>query len=238
MGPTDHLLAFAVVLIGSAIQGSVGFGMSLFAAPLLVLIDPVLVPGPSIIGSIVLNLLLIRREHLTDAWRAMRRPIIAQVPGAIAGAAVVAVVAADNITIFFSLMILAAVALSISGLHPRRNPRNLTIAGLTSGFMGTAAGISGPPMALLFQKATGPEIRGALSRYFVCAGAVSLLMLAVFGAFTPDDLLIGLTLVPAAVLGFLVSNLLLGRVDASVVRVAVLALSAVSAVVALVRALT
>lgn len=238
MTSSQLALAFAVVLIGSAIQGSVGFGLSLFAAPLLVLIDPVLVPGPAIVGSSVLNLLVMRREVAPGAWTELRRPIIAQVPGALAGAALVALVATDNITIFFSLMILLAVGLSISGLHPPRSPRNLTIAGAASGFMGTAVGIGGPPLALLYQRADGPTIRGRLSRYFACASVVSLVMLAIFGQFTIDDLRTGLILIPAAILGYLASSLLLGRVNAAVVRVAVLALSAASAVVALVRSLT
>lgn len=238
MTSSQLALAFVVVLVGSAIQGSVGFGLSLFAAPLLVLIDPMLVPGPAIVGSSVLNLLVMRREDAHGAWQELRRPIIAQLPGAVAGAALVAVVATDNITIFFSLMILAAVGLSISGLHPRRSPRNLLIAGAASGFMGTAVGIGGPPLALLYQRADGPTIRGRLSRYFACASVVSLVMLWAFGQFTAEDLRTGLLLVPGAVVGYAASSLLLGHVNAAVVRIAVLTLSAASAVIALVRSLT
>lgn len=238
MTSSQLALAFAVVLVGSAIQGSVGFGLSLFAAPLLVLIDPMLVPGPAIVGSSVLNLLVMRREDANGSWQELRRPIAAQVPGAVAGAALVALVATDNITIFFSLMILLAVGLSISGLHPQRSPRNLLIAGAASGFMGTAVGIGGPPLALLYQRADGPTIRSRLSRYFACASVVSLTMLALFGQFTADDLRTGLLLIPAAALGYLASSVLLGHVNAAVVRVAVLALSAASAIVALVRSLT
>ena len=238
MTTTQIALALLVIFIGSAIQGSVGFGLSLFAAPLLVLIDPMLVPGPAIVGSSVLNLLVIRREPAPGAWLEMRRPIVAQVPGAVAGAAVLAAVAVDNLTIFFSLLILVAVGLSISGLHPRRTPRNLTIAGVASGFMGTAVGIGGPPLALLYQKATGPEIRGALSRYFLCASVMSLLVLAAFGQFTIDDVRTGILLIPAGVLGYLLSSRLIGRIDAGAVRLAVLGLSAASALGALIRALT
>ena len=237
MSTTQLILALAVLFVGSAIQGSVGFGLSLFAAPLLVLIDPTLVPGPAIVASGVLNLLVIRRERAPHVWKQMRWPIAFQVPGALLGAVAVAVVAGDNVTIFFSILILIAVGLSISGLHPARTPRNLGIAGAVSGFMGTAVGIGGPPIALLFQRATGPEIRAALSRYFAAANVISLMMLALVGELTVDDVRAGVVLIPAVILGYLVSSRLLGRIDAGAVRFAVLGLSAASATVALVRAL-
>lgn len=237
MDATQLILALTVLFVGSAIQGSVGFGLNLFAAPLLVLIDPTLVPGPAIVASGFLNLLVIRRERAPHVWRQMRWPIVCQVPGALAGALAVALIATDDITVFFSLLILVAVGLSISGLHPARTPRNLGIAGTVSGFMGTAVGIGGPPIALLFQRASGPEIRASLSRYFAAANVISLTMLAVVGHLGLDDIRAGLVLVPAVLAGYLASSALLGRIDARSVRVAVLGLSAGSAVVALVRAL-
>lgn len=237
MSISQHILAFVVVLIGSAIQGAVGFGSNLFAAPLLVLIDPSLVPGPTIVSSSLLNLLVIRRERAPHAWREMRWPIVGQVPGAIAGAAVLSVIARANITIFFAILILAAVGLSLSGLHPRRTPRSVTIAGFVSAFMGTAVGIGGPPIALFYQKATGPEIRAALSRFFGIGGLLSLLMLTLFGQFDGEDLLNGIYLMPGALVGYLLSSRLLAHVDRGHIRIAVLALSAASAIIALARAL-
>jgi hypothetical protein len=81
-------------------------------------------------------------------------------------------------------------------------------------------------------------IRGALSRYFLAASGVSIIGLALFGQFTLADLATGALLIPAAFAGYLASSALLGRIDATAVRIAVLGLSAASAIVALVRALT
>lgn len=233
----QHVLAILVVLVGSAIQGSVGFGLNLFAAPLLVLIDPSLVPGPSIVASSLLNLLVIRRERAPHVWREMRWPMIGLVPGTAAGAAVLALVARTNLTVFFAVLILVAVGLSLSGLHPRRTPRTLAAAGVLSGFMGTAVGIGGPPIALMYQKATGPELRAALSRFFGVAGLLSILLLTAFGQFTWSDLGNGLLLLPGAAFGYLLSSRLLHHVDAGRVRIAVLSLSGASAIVALLLAI-
>ena len=51
----DLLLAISVVTIGSVIQGSVGFGLGPLAVPLLVLLDPIFVPGPLILAALLLE---------------------------------------------------------------------------------------------------------------------------------------------------------------------------------------
>lgn len=48
MSGLELAVACVVVAAGAAVQGGVGFGMNLVAAPLLALIDPDLVPGPAI----------------------------------------------------------------------------------------------------------------------------------------------------------------------------------------------
>ena len=54
MIPIQILTVSLVVAVDSALQGSVGFGLGMLAALILVLIDPKLVPGP---------LLFAFREH-------------------------------------------------------------------------------------------------------------------------------------------------------------------------------
>jgi uncharacterized membrane protein YfcA len=235
MSVWQAVLASLVLLLGSALQGSVGFGLSLVAAPLLVLIEPSFVPVPLILASFALNVLVIGREKGAHHWRPMRWPIIGSIPGSLLGAAVLAVFPTDGLTIFFGVLILLAVGLSVSGLHPRRTTASLTTAGVVSGFMGTAVGIGGPPLALLFQHAPGPELRASLSRYFAVGSVISMVMLAVFGQVHTSDLLPALVMIPGVLIGFAASGWLKRHVDGGRVRVAVLTISAVSAVIAIVR---
>jgi len=65
------LLASAAVAFGAMVQGAVGFGMALVAAPLLVLIRPELVPGPLLVSGLALTLLV--PLALTSTKRAVRR---------------------------------------------------------------------------------------------------------------------------------------------------------------------
>jgi uncharacterized membrane protein YfcA len=61
-----------VVLLGALVQGAVGYGMSLIAAPLLVLVDPALVPVPLLLLTTVHATLAVVRD-----WRPQTGPISA-----------------------------------------------------------------------------------------------------------------------------------------------------------------
>lgn len=231
------MLAVLVMVVGAAVQGAVGFGANLFAAPLLVLIDPGYVPVAVVVPSLALNALVLRTNRVPGAWSRVRWANLGQVPGVVAGAAVLAVVARENLSVFFAVLILLAVGLSVLGLRVRRSNGTLFGAGLVTGFMGTAVGIGGPPMALVLQDSEGTTLRAMLSRVFFLGSCLSLAGLVAFGRVHVHDLVLGAALVPGTVAGFLASGRLRHRLDHGHIRVAVLTLSAASAVVALVRAL-
>ena len=56
------LLAFAVVSVCAPIHGSVRFRLNLLAVPLLLLVDPALVPGPALAAGLVMAVLVAGRE--------------------------------------------------------------------------------------------------------------------------------------------------------------------------------
>jgi uncharacterized membrane protein YfcA len=237
MSPGQYLAAVAALALGASVQGVVGFGCNLVAAPLLVLIDPTLVPGPLIAANLALNGAMIRREGLPGAWGEARWPILGQAPGTVAGAAVLVAASTRNLTVVLAVLVLAAVGLSLVRAEPRRTPAALVAAGAASGFMGAIAGIGGPPVALLYQRATGEEIRAAISRFFIVSSAWSVVVLTAFGRFDLTTLARGAVLVPGTLGGYLVSGRLRGHVDPAAVRRAVLGLSGASGLLALVRGL-
>ena len=59
----EILLAIVIVILGAILQGSIGFGLGPFSVPLLLLIDPVFVPGPVLLAALFLTVLLYNREH-------------------------------------------------------------------------------------------------------------------------------------------------------------------------------
>ena len=86
----DALLAVAVMTAASCLQGAVGFGGNLVASPLLLLVAEQYVPGPVILASAALNVLMTRREGTGSVDPRIRMAIVGQVAGALcAGEALV-----------------------------------------------------------------------------------------------------------------------------------------------------
>jgi uncharacterized membrane protein YfcA len=232
------LLASGAVALGALVQGAVGFGATLVAAPLLVLVRPDLVPGPISVCFPALSILVLLRDRRHAELGPLRWSVLGLVPGAAVAAVAVAVLPARGIEALVAVLILLAVAASASGLEVEPAPASLTVAGALSGFMGTAAGPSGPAMALLHQRTSGAQLRATLARFFVASSVISIVALLPTGRLGPDDAAHGLLLVPAVLLGYAGSGLLLAHVDRGRTRTAVLLLSAASALAVLVKALS
>jgi uncharacterized membrane protein YfcA len=231
------ILSAMAMAAGTLIQGAIGFGTNLVAAPILALIDPDLVPVPVILASSVFNLLVAIRDRGDQPWQIIRWPIVGLVPASIAGAAAVALIDKRGLGILFAVLVLVGVGLSVSGLHPRPTRPALTVAGMASGFMGTTTGIGGPPMALMFQRHRGPQIRASLARFFGVGSVVSIIPLMLFGQVHWADVGRAAVLIPGGLVGFVASKHLARRLDHGYVRHAVLTVSALSAVIVLARSL-
>ena len=176
-------MANLAVLLGATLQGSVGFGLGFVGAPLLMLINPAFIPGPLLFTAVILTVLLAHRERHSIVFAEIRWAVAGRLVGVAAAAAVVASISAADLALMLGIMVLALVALSLSGLHfePRRG--SLLVAGTISGFGGTIASVGAPPMAIVYQSATGPRIRGTLSAFFVVGSVMSLTALLLVGQF-------------------------------------------------------
>jgi len=225
------------VAVGSLLQGAVGFGLSLIAAPLVTLIEPTLVPGPLLLAALVLPLLTARRDRSWVDLRGVSWALVGRVPGSILGATLLASLSPRSVSLAVGLVVLAGVVMTASGIHLRPRRSTLLAAGVLSGFMGTTAAIGGPPIALIYQHAEGPRLRGTLAGYFVVAAAISIAVLAAAGRFGRHDVIAGAALLPGVALGYLASDRLARWVDRGFTRPAVLLVSAVAALVLVVRAL-
>jgi len=221
--------------LGACVQGGVGFGSALIAAPLLALIDTSFVPGPITVATTVLNLFIIRAADAAAFDRAVRWSVAGLVPGTIAAGATLLVLSADGLSILFAVMVIVAVVITGFGIPLEKRPATLFGAGVASGFMGTVSGIGGPPVALLYQHESGPTLRATLPRYFLFGGAITMVTLVVVGKLGRDELLEALVLVPGMLVGLAGSSWLAGHVDRRTARPFVLALSAIAAVSVLIK---
>ena len=92
-------------------------------------------------------------------------------------------------------------------------------------------------MALVYQHQEPSVVRGTIGTFRLISIVASLAALALVGEFTTAQLQLGLILVPAAILGFLASTKLIGRVDRRGIRPFLLGLSFSAALGVLIRGL-
>lgn len=237
MTPFDWLIAGVIMFAGSLLQGGVGFGVGMLAAPLLVLLDPMLVPGPLLSAALVLTILIVAREHRAIDFHGVGWALVGRVPGAVAGAAVVAMIPARQTSLVVGAMVFVGVGLMASGAHVPRSRGALLGAGTLSGFMATTASIGGPAMALLYQHSRGDRLRGTLSGFFLVGLLVSITALAFVGRFGARELEASFLLCPGAVAGFFVSGRIARALDRGHTRAAVLVVSSLAGFSVLIEAL-
>jgi uncharacterized membrane protein YfcA len=209
--------------------------MALVAAPILVLIDARLVPGPLTASSFVLCSLLALRDRAHADLDRVRFSMLGNVAGAFAGAFVLTLLDPRGFAVLFGLLVLLGVGLSATGLHVAVTRRTALGAGVLGGFMSATSSIGGPPVALVYQHAGADRFRGTLSTYFVVSSLVSLGALSVAGRFGAEELQLALYLIPAQVVGFALSSWAKRWIGGASIRPFVLGLSGLAAIVVLGR---
>lgn len=230
------LLAIAIMMVSTAIQAALGFGLALLAAPLLLLLDPAFVPGPVILCVWTLSLWVFWQErHAVDTGQL---PLVlgGRLVGTVLAVAVLGLVSARVFDLLFGVLVLLAVLMSL--LHPRLQAtrRNVFLATFASGFMGTLSSIGGPPLALVYQNAELSRLRANLALIFLVGASLSLGLLALAGRFGWQELQLGLALQPGVLAGIGLSLPLRRRLRPGGVRPLLLLLCTLAALLILLRA--
>jgi uncharacterized protein len=223
------------VFVGAVVQGTVGFGLALIAAPVLILVEPRLVPVGLIVVTGVMPWTTLLQEWKHVDWGGIRWSMAGRVLGTAVGVWLVAALSQNGIGVLVGVAVLLAIAVSVAGLHLDVTRPRLVVAGALGGVGGTATAIGGPPLAVLYQHASGPRIRATMAAFFAFGQIMSMAALLAAGVVDVRTIVTGATLVPAMLLGAWASGLLRPHVDAGRTRPAVLALAGVSALVLLVR---
>ncbi len=235
-----HIVGLAFVItamalyVGAILQGCIGFGMVVLAFPVLVTIEPALMPGSMLIASLpIITVNLFRNWGGTDL-REVGWLTLGRLPGIALAIWLVGAVDSSLLSLGGGVLVLGAVALSFWAPRVVRSRRNLVSAGVVAGVFGTALGMGGPPIGLLYQHEDGPRLRATVSVMMFAGAPLSLAMLALSGDLTATDLRTGLALMPVTTLGIFSAPRFIGWFDQRM-RVAVLAICAIAAVVAMAK---
>lgn len=235
LSAAELAIGLTALVAGACLQGSLGFGMGLVGAPVLVLLDPRLVPGPVICMGVPLTMLVAWRERHALDLSGVRWAIAGRVPGTLAGSLVVALLATSSLAVLFAVALLVAVASSLGGWSVQPSSRNLFTAGVVSGAMGTSTSVGGPPLALVYQRSAGPELRATMAAFMAFGASFSLLVLVLVGEFGRTELALAAVLLPGVLVGFGLSRWTNRFLDRGYTRPAVLVFAAASAISILVR---
>lgn len=183
------------VIVASFLGGVTGFGYSLVATPLLLLLG---YPLPFVV-TVNLALPCVTRMPVAYRFRAdlnRRRAtgmIVGSIPGLWLGAAVLTTIDESAIKVGAGIVVIIAAVLlwrSLSAPPPRPVPGAPLIAGFGGGFLGTAASLNGAvPVLLLARDRAAPRSQVAdLALYFVVSTAIGLIFLLLAGGLDTDAL--------------------------------------------------
>lgn len=231
----SFLVCALAVMAGALIQSTGGIGFAMFAAPIVALVRPDMVPGPMILVGGLVSLMIAVREFRNIDLRGVAIAVGGRIPGAIVAGLVIGLLPRTTFGIFFALLVLAAVALSVSGWRVQATPVSLAVAGFGSGVMGTITSVGAPPMGIVMQNMQPAPLRASIGAFIFAGSVVSLTVLAQAGRFGAHEIQAGLLLIVPMALGFWISTPLVRRVNARRMRRLVLGLTALSATILLVQ---
>ena len=235
--PGTYLAVAIAIFVGATVQSVVGLGLGLVAAPILTLLEPGTMPGTMIMLALVMPAVTLIHDHHDIDWPGLTWSLPARVFGTGVGVWVVAVFSDRQLGVVVGVVVLLAVVLTGRVVAVPVNRGTLSTAGFVSGITGTATSIGGPPFALLYQHRPAQQIRTTMAVYFLIGAALSLVGLALSGDLTSFQLRSAAQLLPALAVGIVVGSMTRRHLPLRLVRPAVLAVSAGSAVVLLVRSL-
>jgi uncharacterized protein len=189
----DLLAGGLVVLAASFLGGVTGFGYSLVATPLLLIIGfdlPFVVTANLALACVTRIPVAVRFR--SDAKRGRAIGLIAgSVPGLWLGAVVLTTVDDSTIKLCAGLVVMAAAVLlwrAVTEPPPRELPGAPIAAGFAGGFLGAATSLNGvaPVLLLARDKAAPRSVMADLALYFVASNAIGLAVLLVEGALDTD----------------------------------------------------
>ena len=233
----EFLVEFVAVLMGARVQRSVGFGLALVVVSALTFVRPEALPATVLLMVMPLGVFMAFKERRAIDVSDLAYVLSGGLLGTLGGVGLLLLVPDRYLSVLFGvLVVLAALTSAVDPDLPLRNPTRLA-GGVASGIMGTAAGIGGPPLALVYQSRSGPEVRSTLAVAFFVGTAISLLALALSGSADFSHLVLALELLPALFLGLWAANYVTGFLSGDWLRPTILFFAALSGLTAVFLAL-
>lgn len=239
----NMVLGILIVFFASILQGLMGFGYAIVAAPLLMLIFlPKLVVPIILIQSSINNIIIIAsllKENISQYvnLKKILRLIIAGIIGIPIGTFLLISVEEETIKIFSGIVIIIFSIFQLIGFHkPVKNEKVASvIVGLISGILAGSIAISGPPVVLFLmnQNVIKNYFRVSIVIYFIVLGLIAILSMYISKILNMEVIHYFLSLFPAMVFGLSIGIYLSKKVNESLFKLATIFIVLVSGILAI-----
>ncbi|MEM9734781.1 MAG: sulfite exporter TauE/SafE family protein [Pseudomonadota bacterium] len=200
--PLIAVAVLAIVFIGAVVQVGLGMGFGLTVAPVLALLDPALVPGSALFLGMATAMVGAFHERDQIVWPEVGIGMVGRATGMVCGGILLLWLSDRSLfSLTFGVMVLLAVALTVSGRTLPFTTRNLLSMGWLSGLTGIVTSVGAPPLALIYHSKPPDKARPTLAAFFALGGLIGLTILYATGLAGWMTFAMALFMAPAAVLG-------------------------------------
>ena len=204
----DIVLANAAVMVGAAIQATVGFGMNLIALPLLMSLSDRYIPAPLLVAHLLLVVCLSSLEWRMVDPRVLGAALAGAIPGTIAGMIAIAAMTRTMFVVFTAIVLIAGIVVTALRVRIEASPFAVAIAGALSGLCGTTTSVNGPPLAVIMVRSSSlAAIRATLAVFLLLSTVFSLVALYFAGRVDGQTFAISAWLIPGTLAGLGIARL-------------------------------
>ncbi len=222
-------LATVAMTLGALLQAATGLGAGMVAFPLIALISLKLVPGPLIFSTFFLSFYMAYIGRKDIHFTSMNALMLGILLGTLLGGYALTLVPLDKLGMFFGILLLSVVLISLIGRKMPYTRKNMFSLGAAAGFMGITVASGSPFVALMYQHEKGATIRATLAFIYLFGCILTLATLSAAGHFGYEEMIYGLYLTPGFLLGYLASGKLAAYIDQGHSRRIILTISSISA---------
>src|SRR4051812_41522876 len=166
-----------------------------------------------LVTSMLLTSLIAWRDREHAVWPEVAVGTTGRIIGMMPAALALRFLSGAGYELLFAVAVLAGVVISLGGWHVRLTLRNLFFTAIGWGFVSPVPAGGGPPMALVYQNEQASKIRGTLNAIFTIGTPISLIGLWWAGQrsnaavrFGVPEVTLGVLMMPAGIVGFLLSR--------------------------------
>ncbi|MGE6607287.1 sulfite exporter TauE/SafE family protein [Halomonas sp. NPDC076908] len=218
------LACAAVLMLGAFVQRATGFGLAVIGAPLLLMLEPRLVPAVLVLFVFTVALMMISAYWNEVQLGVVGMALMGYLPGNVLGIWLLLAAPIFLLGKMVAVIVLLTVLVTVCRFQLPVNRITVFGAGVLSGIFGTVAAIGGPPIVLLMHSLPADRVRGNLAAFFILTSMLTLITLVLADQLQLWHFQVALTFLPAVLIGNALAHAVAHRLDRRLLQEASLVL--------------